>query len=57
MTDEQFERLMKKLDELKELRAPAPGIAPVPMYPRPLPWDHGTGLPPGWGTEPPRITD
>lgn len=55
MTDEQFERIMKKLDELKVAQPmpiyigyPVP-TAP-PMFPAPLPYRDDTGYCPAhWG--------
>lgn len=55
MTDEQFDRLMKKLEEIeREMKKPDhPYKSLQPIYQPPdRPWD---GLPPNWGL--PRITD
>jgi len=54
MTDEQLDRLMKKLDEIeRELRRPDSTYKFVPPQTAPAyPWD---GLPAHWGQ--PRITD
>lgn len=56
MTDEQFDKIMKKLDELKQ----PPQYVGHPGqlgYPKPLPWnpwDDGTGHPPYWTNPGPR---